>query len=240
VNPLSLALSFLTILPVPGQGKASHADFVRSRMWYPVAGLAIGLPWAALAWGLSRTDWPLGLRGVLLLALPLILTGFLHLDGLLDSADALLCPREPARRLEILKDVHMGSFAFGGGALWILLTWQILSIRSAPWVLLALPVLSRGILLLPIHLFPYAREVDASSLSGTGPSPIRWIVPLLVAAPFAILFPFVAGAVLVCQILVALWASRRLGGGITGDVYGLLICLSETSGLAAHVLWSVR
>ena len=240
MKPLALAISFLTILPMPGQGKASHSDLVRSRMWYPLAGLVIGLLWAALAWGLSRTAWPAGVRGVLLLSLPLIATGFLHLDGLLDSADALLCPRDPVRRLEIMKDVHMGSFAFGAGSLWLLLTWQILSMPMSFWVLLALPVLSRGILLIPIHLFPYAREVDASSLSGTGFSPLRWIVPVLTVAPFAVLFPMEAAAVLVCQILVALWAARRLGGGITGDVYGLLLCLSETAGLAVHVLWRTQ
>jgi len=236
VNPLALALSYLTILPVPGQRRASHADFVRSRMWYPVAGLAIGLLWAALGWGLSRTNWPWGVRGVLLLALPLILTGFLHLDGLLDSADALLCPSDPARRLVILKDVHMGSFAFGAGALWLLLTWQLLSMPVSIWILVALPVLSRGILLLPIHLFPYAREVDASSLSGVGLSPLRWIVPVLLVVPCAVFFPVEAAAILVCQILVGFWAARKLGGGITGDVYGLLLCLSETTGIAVHVL----
>lgn len=236
MNPLSLAVAFLTILPVPGQGKASHADFVRSRTWYPVAGLAIGLPWAALAWGLSRTSWPAGLRGAILLALPLVLTGFLHLDGLLDSADALLSPRDPVRRLEILKDVHLGSFAFGAGSLWLLLTWQLLSMQPSSWALLALPVLSRGFLLLPVHLFPYARKVDESSHSGSGLAPARWIVPILATAPFAVLFPVQAAAVLLCQILVALWAARRLGGGITGDVYGLLLCLSETAGLAVHVL----
>ena len=236
MNPLALAISFLTILPVPGQGQANQAEFVRSRMWYPVAGLAIGILWASLGWVLSRTAWPGGVRGVLLLAAPLILTGFLHLDGLLDSADALLCPRDPVRRLEILKDVHMGSFAFGAGALWLLLTWQLLSMPLSIWFLLALPVLSRGILLVPIHIFPYAREVDASSLSGSGPSPFRWIAPMLAIAPFAVLFPREAAAVFACQILVALWAARKLGGGITGDIYGLLLCLSETAGLAVHVL----
>jgi adenosylcobinamide-GDP ribazoletransferase len=236
VNPLALAVSFLTILPVPGQGRASHADFVRSRAWYPVVGAMVGLPWAALAWGLSRTGWPPGLSGVLLLAFPLTLTGFLHFDGLLDSADALLCPRDPVRRLEILKDVHMGSFAFGVGALWMLATWQLLSMPFSPWVLLAVPVLSRGVLLLPLHLFPYAREVDASSLSGSGLSNGGWVLASLVTAPFIWFFPLEAAAILVCQLVVAFWASRRLGGGITGDIYGLLLCISETSALAVHAL----
>jgi len=128
----------------------------------------------------------------------------------------------------------MGSFAFGVGALWILLTWQILSMPMSPWIFFAVPVLSRGILLLPLHLWPYAREVDASSLSGSGLSAGGWGLAILVWAPFVWLFPLEAAAILACQLAVAFWASRRLGGGITGDIYGLLLCLSETSALAVH------
>lgn len=239
VNPFWLAWSFLTVLPAPGQKVASAQDFVRSRIWYPAVGAVIGAIWAAVAAGLAHFHCPPGLQGVLLLAVPLFLTGFLHFDGLLDSADALLAPRSPERRLEILKDVHMGSFALGVGGLWLLATSQILSLQPAWAFLLALPVLSRAALLLPVHLFPYARAVDASSLSGERPPfAWRWAIPLATAAPALWFFPLEAAVVLVTQLLVARWAAGKLGGGITGDIYGAVLCLSETAALAAHVLRS--
>jgi adenosylcobinamide-GDP ribazoletransferase len=237
VNPFWLAWSFLTVLPAPGQKMASADEFVRSRIWYPAVGLAIGAIWAAAGFALTRLHCPLGLQGVLLLAVPLLLTGFLHFDGLLDSADALLAPRTPQRRLEILKDVHMGSFAIGIGGLWLLATSQILSLSPDWRFLLALPILSRAALLVPIHLFPYARAVDPSSLSGERPTfSWRWAIPVLTVAPTLWFFPLEAAVVLAAQLLFARWAAGKLGGGITGDIYGALLCLSESAALAVHVL----
>lgn len=237
MNPFWLAWSFLTVLPAPGQKMASSEEFVRSRVWYPAVGLVLGAIWAASAQGLSWAHCPAGLQGVVLLAVPLFATGFLHFDGLLDSADALLAPRSPERRLEILKDVHMGSFAFGVGGLWLLGTAQILSLQPSWMFLLVLPILSRGAFLAPIYLFPYARAVDASSLSRESRNlSWRWIIPLATVAPAVWLFPIEAGIVLATQLLVARWAAGKLGGGITGDIYGAVLCLSETAALATHVL----
>lgn len=239
MKPFLLALSFLTVLPTPAQPDADHERFVRSRAWFPLVGALLGLLWGAFAWGLSRTGWPTGLRGALLLALPLLLTGFLHLDGLLDCADALLAPCTPARRLDILKDVHMGAFAFGVGALWILVSWQLLAMEPSPLVLVAIPALSRGLLLIPTHLFPYARSVGATSVSGSRLSRQGMLLALVLTAPFVVIAPREALVILATELGVAAWAAHRLGGGITGDVYGLLICLSETSAIAAHVLWKL-
>lgn len=236
MSPFWLAWSFLTVLPAPGQKTASAAEFVRSRVWYPVVGAALGLLWAVTALGLERAHCPAGLRGVVLLAVPLVLTGFLHFDGLLDSADALLAPRSPERRLEILKDVHMGSFAIGVGGLWLLGTGQILSIPIDWPFLLALPVLSRGAMLGPIYAFPYARLSDPTSLAEVSRSlSWRWAIPLSALAPAVWLFPLEAATVVAAQFAVARWAAKKLGGGITGDVYGALLCLSETAALAVHV-----
>lgn len=237
MGPFWLAWSFLTVFPAPGQKLATSAQFVRSRAWYPAVGWALGAAWGAAAWGASRWGIPAGLSGAGLLALMLACTGFLHFDGLLDSADALLAPRPPQRRLEILKDVHMGSFAFGVGGLWLIATWQILSLAPDWRLLAALPALSRASLLAPIHLFPYARPVDASSLESASEGwGWRWAIPVVFAAPAAWWFPGVFAVVLVVQLSGAWWASRKLGGGITGDIYGALLCLSELAALVFHHL----
>ena len=237
MNPFWLAWSFLTVFPAPGQKTASAEDFVRSRIWYPAVGMALGAVWAAIAYALAQWNCPLGLAGVVLLAVPLICTGFLHFDGLLDSADALLAPRSPKRRMEILKDVHAGSFAIGVAGLWLLATSQILALGPSWQFLLALPVLSRAAFLAPIYLFPYARTTDPTSLSAASRAlSWRWIIPGLFAAPAIWLFPLEAATVLVVQYLGARWAAGKLGGGITGDIYGALLCLSETAALAVHVL----
>jgi adenosylcobinamide-GDP ribazoletransferase len=239
VNPFWLAWSFLTIFPAPGQGVASSTDFVRSRIWYPIVGAALGAVWAATLLVCLYFQLPAGITGVVLLASMLWCNGFLHFDGLLDSGDALLCPRSPSERLRILKDVHMGSFAFGVGGLYLLLAGQILSHPIQPLFLVVMPIFSRAILLIPIHWFRYARDLpDASTLTEVPRLPAwQWAIPALVGIAAAVPFWREALVCLVSSLLVCLWASRRLGGGITGDVYGASLLLSELCACAFHVLW---
>ncbi|MCB9496003.1 MAG: adenosylcobinamide-GDP ribazoletransferase [Fibrobacteria bacterium] len=237
MNPFWLAWTFLTILPGPGRGAATQSEFVRSRTWYPFVGGVLGAVWMGIHVGALRLGIPSGIQAWVVLAAMLGATGFLHLDGLLDAADALLVPKTPEDRLRILKDVHMGSFAFGVGGLWLLGMFQGLLLLRDPWLLLALPVLSRGALLGPIHLFPYGRPLpdDPSSLEpGKGIGWMGWFlasVPFLAACWFQ---PLAAGVVVGVQLLFALWAARRLGGGITGDIYGAGLVLSELAALLVH------
>ena len=235
MSPFWLAWTFLTIFPGPGAGRATMTEFVGSRVWYPTVGVALGLVWCAVAIGARALGASEAVVAVAVLSAMLLSTGFLHLDGLLDSADALLVPKDPVDRLRILKDVHMGSFAFGAGGLWFLGMFASLQSVGDPLLLLALPVLSRGVLLVPIHVFPYARALpdDPSSLTTASerPSAPGWLVALIPTLAAAWFFPLAAGTVLAVQLSTAWWSSRCLGGGITGDIYGACIVLSELAAL---------
>jgi adenosylcobinamide-GDP ribazoletransferase len=202
-----------------------------------VAGLVVGLGWAGAAWVLHKAAVPPGVEGALLLAIPLLLTGFLHLDGLLDCADALLGSRPAARRLEILKDVHLGSFAFGVGALWMLGTWQTLCSRVDLRLLVLLPVLARALVAFWSAVFPYARGSGLPSRFGDSIPPVGWVFLAACCAPCLVLWPGESVVALLVQFVFAFFAARRLGGGLTGDVYGAMICLSESAALLVHIPW---
>lgn len=233
MTSLRLAWSFLTTFPGPRQGAADAKDFAWSQTWFPLVGAALGLFWWGVAEGASHLHVPPAIASFAILAAMLGTTGFLHLDGLLDCADALLLPKSAEDRLRILKDVHLGSFAFGIGALWIAgMAASLASLRTA-LLLAALPVLSRGILLLPMHLFPYARSRDGYGTATRLPR-AAWILPAVCTLSAAWFFPIPAATILVTQMSFSWWASRRLGGGITGDVYGACLCLSELSALLVH------
>ncbi|WP_176582561.1 adenosylcobinamide-GDP ribazoletransferase, partial [Calidithermus terrae] len=51
----------------------------------------------------------------------------------------------------------------------------------------------------------------------------------------AALFPWPALAVLLTALLLARWAAPRLGGGLSGDVYGALVEVGENAGLLVGV-----
>lgn len=230
MRPFWLAVGFLTTFPVPHLGQVREGEMKAASAYYPVAGYLIGAVLALVAW--LTAGLPQGLQGAILLAVWLACTGMLHLDGLLDSADALLATKPPAERLRILGDVHMGSFAFGVGFVVLLLKWQLLALNPSPWLLLCLPALVRFALLIPMNLFPAARPEGLGARSREG----RILPALLFALPAIFFFPWVALAALAMMLLLAFWAARRLGGGLSGDVYGALVELGEVAGLLVGVM----
>ena len=230
MRPFWLAVGFLTTFPVPHLGQVREGEMKAASAYYPVAGYLIGAVLALVAW--LTAGLPQGLQGAILLAVWLACTGMLHLDGLLDSADALLAMKPPAERLRILADVQVGSFAFGVGFVMLLLKWQLLASNPSPWLLLCLPALVRFALLIPMNLFPAARPEGLGARSREG----RILPALLFALPGIFFFPWVALTATAVMLLLAFWAARRLGGGLTGDVYGALVELGEVAGL---LLWVV-
>jgi adenosylcobinamide-GDP ribazoletransferase len=225
MRSLWLAVGFLTIFPVPDVGQVKPGEMQRASAFYPVAGYLIGAVLAVVAW--LTHGYPDGVQGALLLAVWLACTGMLHLDGLLDSADALLVMKTPQDRLRILGDVYIGSFAFGVGFAALLLKWQLLA-QNPSWVaLLCIPALVRFALLLPMNLFPAARKEGLGALSGQG----RLWPAAAFALPAIVFFPWLALGVTLLMLAVAFWASRRLGGGISGDIFGALVELGEVAAL---------
>jgi len=229
MRPFWLALGFLTTFPVPSLGEVRPGEMRAASAFYPVAGYCIGGVLALAAW--LTQPLPDGLQGALLLAVWLGLTGMLHLDGLLDCADALLAMRPPEQRLKILSDVHLGSFAFGVGFVHLLLKWQLLASGPSPWLLLCLPAVARFALLVPMNLYPAARPEGLGARSREG----RLAPALLFTLPALALLPWSALAVLLTALLLARWAAPRLGGGLSGDVYGALVEVGENAGLLVGV-----
>lgn len=225
-----LALTFLTTLPLPHVAQVRDGDFARASAFYPLAGYVVGgLVAALLALPLPLPD---GVHAALAVAAWLTLTGMLHFDGLVDCADALFAVKSPARRLEILRDVHMGAFGLASGVLALLLLWSLLAAPLPLHAPLVAAVVARLLVLLPMNLYPAARPESLGARSREG----RLLPALLLALP-ALLLPgaWIAALVaLVGVLLVARFAAARLGGGLNGDVYGLLIVTAELLALCAY------
>ncbi len=221
-----LALSLLTVLPLHPQG-AEEEEFRQSTLFFPLVGYLIGAGLLLL----SLLPLPEGLLGALLLAFWLGMTGFLHLDGLLDLADALLGAKPREARLRILKDPHLGAFAFGVGGVYLLLLWQALALGPPGPMLLLLPGFARGVILPFLNRYPLLGPGLAAAIRG-GPV----LPPLLLTLPFPLLYPFPA-----LLGLLGAWGLARLAlarlGGINGDILGGMILLTELFALVGYALW---
>ncbi len=124
--PLVAALQFLTRLPLPVRFPESDAIYRRSTVFYPAAGLLIGMLAAGAAYGLSAV-FPLYVVAALALGLWVFLTGGLHLDGFMDTADGLLSYRPRERMLEIMKDSRVGAMGVIACVLLLLMKMMLLA-----------------------------------------------------------------------------------------------------------------
>jgi adenosylcobinamide-GDP ribazoletransferase len=230
-NPLRIALALLTTLPVPVAAPTEPDEHGRAPLLYPVVGLLIAVLLIAACWALF--DLPPLAAAALVLALWVVLTGALHLDGLADCADALLGGHADAdRRRAILKDPHTGSAAVV--AVVVVLIGKFAGLAAAldhgslvP--LLAAPVLARGAALALMCSLPYASPGGLAEVAHAHlPRQSGWLVVTLVAGLTLFTVPQALLATIALTALVGSAARRRLGGA-TGDVYGAQIELIETA-----------
>ncbi len=221
------ALSFLTTVPV---GYADSAQPGRAFAYFPLVGGLIGGVLAALAWALPFSA---AVNAVLVLAAWVIITGGLHLDGLGDSCDGLLASVPVARRLEIMKDPQTGSWAVIGLILVLLGKWASLMQMSIPALLVLPPVAGRWGMVLQASAFAYARESGLGGYFRQGLGRVQVIIATVTALVLFVAFGgwiaglAVAAVTLVMAFGLGRWAAGRLGGGLTGDVYGATCELIE-------------
>ncbi|MVO98961.1 adenosylcobinamide-GDP ribazoletransferase [Paenibacillus lutrae] len=160
---LTAALQFLTRLPVPVQIEWTPAVLRRSLAFYPLVGALLGYVLLGSAWllGIVLPELP---ASVLLLCIWIGLTGALHLDGLMDTADGVLSHRPRERMLEIMKDSRVGAMGVIVCVLVILLKWSALytilhsSGKAACALLVLVPVWSRAFMTAAVAFWPYARR----------------------------------------------------------------------------------
>lgn len=226
---LSIALGFLTTLPVPARGAATCADLARSTALFPLVGLWLGLLLIGADALLARL-FPQALQAALTLALWVALTGALHLDGLVDCCDALFAPLPPDRRLEILRDVHVGAFGVVGAVLLLLIKFAALVSLPAggrTGALLLAPTLARWALPYAMRAYPYARS--GPGLGRSFRELLTWREVTVASAVAGLAALAVAGLTGLLALVAAwltvrgmAWWVRRRIPGLTGDVYGAI------------------
>ncbi len=129
LEPLRAAVGFLTVLPIgrsisPGQPSGQRA-VSNSRAFFPFVGLLLGLVLVVVGFA-AALIFPVYLTAGILLVVMVLATRGLHLDGLMDVCDGMFGGYTKERRLEIMKDPHVGAFGVVAGSMLILLKFASL------------------------------------------------------------------------------------------------------------------
>jgi adenosylcobinamide-GDP ribazoletransferase len=224
------AISFLTPF---GGAVGPGPDAV---MWFPMVGVVLGLGLGGFWWTVDKAWSPL-LAAALVVVADLAVTGLLHADGLVDSADGLLPHLSKERRLEVMAMPDAGAFGVWVVVAVFALRWGALAtMRPAPFLLAGLWCASRTAMAFTIGRVPYARP-NGGLATAFGPGlsdPVLVLgVPaaLLLAAGWRLgVGPLAVVVGLLAFAGVVLLARRRIGG-FTGDVLGAAGMVGETVGL---------
>jgi adenosylcobinamide-GDP ribazoletransferase len=224
------ALAFLTPF-----GGAAVPD-ARTLSWFPVVGAIVGAALGGVWWGAERI-WPPVVAAALVVALDLALTGLLHADGLVDTADGLLpqLPRE--RRLAIMAEPTVGAYGVAvAGVVLLLRVTALASMRPDVLLLAGIWCASRTAMAVAARAVPYARPGGglASALLGGDWRQVG-LFGLIGAMSLGALASGRPGELAVAAGLVGsagvvVLARRRLGG-FTGDVLGAAGMVGETVAL---------
>lgn len=230
------AVAFYTCLPLPVSWTLEFRGIAR---FAPGVGLLIGGVLSGLDWGLEYLGIPIFTRSVLLVIGWIGITGGLHLDGAMDTADGLAV-QDPDRRLTVMTDSVTGAFGVMAALSLILLkTAALCDLQGYRWlILMGVPGWGRWGQLVAIWRYPYLKPTGKGAFHQEFINKFTDILPglflLLIWGGFSLIFTegkelMVLGMGLggmTLGILIPAWFNRKLGGH-TGDTYGAVVEWTE-------------
>ncbi len=220
----------------------SLESFGRSVKMLPLIGALIGTLLGGAAYLLQHyAALPPHLLAVGLIVAEIIITGGLHCDGFMDTADGVFSGRPRERMLEIMKDSRVGAFGAMAFTLLILTKYSFyldIAASALPVACLAMSVGGKLGLVVAVTSFPYARPEGLGKMFFQHHD--RYALAIASVLAFALLFPFgvkaLGGIFAACTaaVLVGSYVGKRLGG-LTGDVYGAVNEVAQLAVLAVFL-----
>ena len=253
VRAVMLAFSTYTRIPMP-QIKWDDDAMKLAIAFLPLVGVVVG--GAVWLWRLICIYFEISaiLFAVIALALPVVITGGIHIDGYCDTSDALASCLDKGRKLEILKDPRIGAFALIRFCVYTLINFGLLYelyMREYHTGFLLLYVVSRCLAAWSAMTMPNARKdgMLAAFTENTDRKKAVITLTILTVLGFCgwglLTFPYGFSGFALC-IPVTVWYRRmalKQFGGVTGDTTGYYLQIIELTLIAGvlvgGMLWHI-
>lgn len=244
IQSLVIALSMYSSIPMPvTEWKEENMKY--AICFFPIVGVAIGAV-QCIAGNLIYGRVGTFLFASAMTLLPILISGGIHLDGFMDTMDALKSYGDRKKKLEILKDPHSGAFAVlglgcylvGSVGLWSEVAGEMLGAVGCCYVI------SRALSGFSVVTFPAARKdgLARTFQDRAAKRIVQWTMALWVIGAVGLMIfwnpAMAAGAGIGAGIVF--WhydrIVRKQFGGVTGDLAGYFLQMCELAMLAGIVV----
>lgn len=237
-NSFKIAFSMYSRIPMP-KSEWTKENMRYALCFFPAVGVIVGLLvilWVrfCISLGLETLAYTAGM-----VLIPVIVTGGIHVDGFMDTADALSSYQNREKKLLILKDPNCGAFAVTACISYFLAYGGAVSEIGSDYILLLACgfVLSRSLSAFSIASFPMAKDTGlAAAFSGAShKKAVRGVSAVTAAVSIVCMCFLHPAAGLLCTggaVFTFFWyyrMSKKQFGGITGDLAGWFLQMCELS-----------
>jgi adenosylcobinamide-GDP ribazoletransferase len=233
---LAAALIFYTVIPLP---HIPDLNFQGVSRMSPIVGLIIAGILALWDAVLGYLGMPILTRSALVVGLGIVITGGLHLDGAMDTADGLAVG-DPQRRLAVMTDSATGAFgAMAAVAILLLKTAALTDIETQRWLALMIAAgWGRWGQVVAIAFYPYLKPTGKGAFHKEAIRPLPDILlgfflllglcsfPLLQDLGSSWEFWEITVGGFAIALFTGAWFHLQLGGH-TGDTYGAVVEWTE-------------
>lgn len=233
-----MCFSMYTTIPMPYiEWEEKYYKYIV--IYLSFVGLAIGLIWFFLTNIICNFIIPLTIKTLIVCLIPLFLSGFIHIDGYMDTCDAIFSRANLEKKHKILKDSLVGAFAVIGilvlSFIYYISIYEILKASKNLIALVFIPIFSRGITsLFIIKIKPISKEGFIASFKKDLDNKHFFIILLILILFFCFGYYFNVYKIILinilCCIFFGFFCIRDLKG-ISGDLCGFIITTSSTTSL---------
>ena len=215
--------------------------------YFPVIGAVTGILWFSAAMLLYASSIHIMIITAVLTLFPFLITGFLHLDGYMDTSDAVLSRKPLEDKLRILKDPHIG--AFGVIMFGVLLVIQFACLYAIaekekyPELFITIPIISRSCSTISIFCLKTLSQSGYAIMlkQNTGKAHRAFvIITAITGIILSYIFAGFPGLITAVSVIAGFTAAMAYAynnlKGVSGDLAGFSLVTAELCGLIAMAI----